>query len=1613
MRWAWTQRAAIVGWGLLGIAPGFSAVAVADAPGREQALLLRQDQDAAENPTDTADAQGRAATVFFRDSVVARDKLVLAERMERLKEWRNAAELFQELLDQHADKMLTRRANTTDNNPADRLATDANRFIPVSALVRERLSAWPIEGQEVYRSIFSARAELLLAQAALQSDVTQRKGSLAQVAIEYPLTESARRALAELFAMAFADGDFEQALRVGERLLREHPLMRKHEDRPKLIAQIAAAAILNGQIQLATELSTELRAEHAGARGRVGGRDVLLSDWLEQAISADASQPAERTDPAEDHSGSTRSIDPFSPAQRDPDDAVELTRLGLIATQSMIPNAEQRQGEIEPEVQAISDERGLLAGTLPVAREGVLYVNDNRQVHALDIESGAPVLTWAATHGSSEGRFSVAGADIGRTAGAASSAGIGVQSGVALTDQHVIAILGQRPPLSSSGWIQNNSGIDPRVYGLDRATGSLLWSFSIDSLGSQDAALLASRPVGVPVVDGDRVFVVLRGGRTQQFEDIFLACLDVNTGDPHWVRHVLSGTSPGAGLNMGMMSGAVAPLATHPIVAGGRVIIATELGGVVAMDILDGSVSWATAIPRENKGPVNRLPRAGDFGTDLLPAFVSSPPIAHDGRIWFVDPVTRELQAFDLSDGRPISRIDLRPLSDSPGGPQGIEAVNADRYWLLAGLIDGRIILASDRMLVSVNLDRLTHESATDVTRAVSWKHPIVTATRRNNALAGRPVIAGNAILIPTATQVRRLDAKSGRHLSSYPARESWTGDERPGNLAYDRGTLAIVAWDRISLYGDVAQLRERLALEAAERPRDPAPRLRLAQQALRSRDSAEAMRWLDEAIELSRSNATQADASLAAAWSIAQSLLAESASDLAMINRIFDSIERASDEPAERAAAILQRARSIATLDPLNAGKLRIELLADPELAPIQLDLIDSSLTTAGELAHAELSQLIENSSRPTPPTLAADLQAHYNAIARARLDQAIAQNDPDVLRESIERFPLADASAVYPKLIELQNHKEQTGEAIRSSIRWLNSTPAGEVSLRAAALNRLLEAARTIDHPALVRAAVERIDPSSTTEPTRRLSSLESDLPEPTHPNLITPDASNVAGSILARLDATIFCSGVQDDPEIDELGIDTSADVIFAIERNRLVSLDANLNKRSAYEPIGRQPEPWSIIRLREGPVLAWPDALASMNPDGSLRWTFRPGAIASPQGLLVDRGGWIRASKQRPIVAQADPAQQQQAVAINIRQRNLMIRQMNNANAGNAAAVFDEDPRHPSRAPMILRVIGAGPSVMVVMMNNGRMIALDRATGAVRWDRRIIDRPPQHIAYTGATLAITTTTSSSSRLVIIDPDSGRVICEHAQSAGPAHRIVNLATDGRGRVVLVTQSRLIGFDTLLDPTTTTFERSLVTSNRGMPAQFSRAPGQAVAWRDLLALVLDAQSDQYRVALFDFATGEPLTENVAGRRTEVSLSLLAPGQQQPVRLRPQGAQLYAWNDRLIVSATRRSMPGADGKTQIVRGTWSRQPTPGEKRQIRVGDGLMLGSDILAVAVEDEGTPAIEVFSRQRVRSGMESGLLMNDFKLNLASGAQAFRAIPGAILVNHNGQLLKIAVK
>src|SRR5438045_4061816 len=54
------------------------------------------------NPRRDPTTQG----VYVRDSVDAGDKLALAQRMERLKEWDKSADVYQEIVEKYADRVV-------------------------------------------------------------------------------------------------------------------------------------------------------------------------------------------------------------------------------------------------------------------------------------------------------------------------------------------------------------------------------------------------------------------------------------------------------------------------------------------------------------------------------------------------------------------------------------------------------------------------------------------------------------------------------------------------------------------------------------------------------------------------------------------------------------------------------------------------------------------------------------------------------------------------------------------------------------------------------------------------------------------------------------------------------------------------------------------------------------------------------------------------------------------------------------------------------------------------------------------------------------------------------------------------------------------------------------------------------------------------------------------------------------------------------------------------------------------------------------------------------------------------------------------------------------------
>src|SRR5687767_12129840 len=97
-------------------------------------------------------SRGPQQGVYVRDSAVAGEKLAHAERMERLKEWEKAADIYQEIVEKYADRVVPSGGAVVPAPGAPQ------RYKSVTLAVQERLGKWPQEGLDMYRARYEAQA---------------------------------------------------------------------------------------------------------------------------------------------------------------------------------------------------------------------------------------------------------------------------------------------------------------------------------------------------------------------------------------------------------------------------------------------------------------------------------------------------------------------------------------------------------------------------------------------------------------------------------------------------------------------------------------------------------------------------------------------------------------------------------------------------------------------------------------------------------------------------------------------------------------------------------------------------------------------------------------------------------------------------------------------------------------------------------------------------------------------------------------------------------------------------------------------------------------------------------------------------------------------------------------------------------------------------------------------------------------------------------------------------------------------------------------------------------------------------------------------------------------
>src|SRR6476469_4847929 len=135
--------------------------------------------------------------VYVRDSAGAVEKLMLAQKMERLKNWKNSAELYQEVIAKYPDRVIPLQK---DKN---------NRFYQYTSIinpVQEQLAHWPKEGLDVYRARYETAAA-----AELQKAKPDDAPALNHIYSVYFVTDSGMQAGIRLIDLYLEEGEFPAA----------------------------------------------------------------------------------------------------------------------------------------------------------------------------------------------------------------------------------------------------------------------------------------------------------------------------------------------------------------------------------------------------------------------------------------------------------------------------------------------------------------------------------------------------------------------------------------------------------------------------------------------------------------------------------------------------------------------------------------------------------------------------------------------------------------------------------------------------------------------------------------------------------------------------------------------------------------------------------------------------------------------------------------------------------------------------------------------------------------------------------------------------------------------------------------------------------------------------------------------------------------------------------------------------------------------------------------------------------------------------------------------------------------------------------------------------------
>jgi outer membrane protein assembly factor BamB len=510
----------------------------------------------------------------FRESVAIETNLTAQRQLELArvhlseKRWSQGIELVRQVAAADSGSLIS---------------LGSGRYLSVELYAQMLMAALPAEGLAVARKSLDDSAK------AAMEDATRHRDEAALRSLVHKMfvARSTEQALLTLGQWAWESGNLTAARGYWSGLLppRESSTavlladgLRFPDpqiDASQIAARLVLTSIVEGDPNVARSQSAGFRRRFGAARGRLGDREGILADLLDQI----GEQARGWSFPPRDKSVSTF--------------AVNAARNGVLPREIEVGAAlwsVDLPVDLFAPVHSLASEREALS-FFPVVSGNLLFANTAEQIFAWDVRTGKPA--WPAEDRLEHAAIYSAIPDVSAPPPAPFLVGAPRYS-LTIADGRLYARMGD-PTTARPRATLHESESSIVCLELHRGEGKLVWKVDASALEPQSAF------EGSPLVAQGRAYVAVRKGRPRMQSDV--VCLEAETGRRLWSRSVCAAVED-VGQNGSVLS--------HQLLTAGddAVFLATGLGAIAAVEADTGSLRWVVTYESGDRdSPANERER--------------------------------------------------------------------------------------------------------------------------------------------------------------------------------------------------------------------------------------------------------------------------------------------------------------------------------------------------------------------------------------------------------------------------------------------------------------------------------------------------------------------------------------------------------------------------------------------------------------------------------------------------------------------------------------------------------------------------------------------------------------------------------------------------------------------------------------------------------------------------------------------------------------------------------------------------------------------------------------------------------------------------------------------